>query len=235
MRTRTTRVVSTSHDEVWTVVSPHIDPTTQQERKLARLPATRKLTPTEEIGPSYPVGTLVDRGDDLTVDPRTGERAFGQRMIVTGQIFLGNGSPVANATVEMWQANAHGRYAHPSDLNPVPLDPAFEGYGSQLTGADGRYRFVSIKPGPYPTGVPGWWRPPHVHFQVTTATDRCVTQMYFPGDPLNDKDELLARHRKLGAEDRVVAAVLPPGAPGGDAELVTVVFDITIAPGQGES
>jgi protocatechuate 3,4-dioxygenase beta subunit len=208
----------------WTT-SDEIDFEHGQERKLAQYAGTtRKLTPTEEVGPSYPLAPKHDRGDDLTIVPDTGAKAKGDEIVVTGRVLTMRDTPVAGAKVEMWQANAHGRYAHPSDKNPVPLDPNFEGYGTIVTGEDGRYRFKTIKPGPYPTGVPGWWRPPHIHFQITTSTDRLVTQMYFPGEPLNEKDELLGRHRRLGAADRVVARVRR------DDEIPMVEFDLVIAP-----
>jgi protocatechuate 3,4-dioxygenase beta subunit len=101
----------------------------------------------------------------------------------------------------------HGRYTHPSDPNPAPLDPNFDGFAAQSTDAEGRFRFKTIKPGAYPTGVEGWTRPPHIHFDVTGRTDRLVTQVYFPGEPLNDMDQLLQRIRR---KEAVIAKMLPP-------------------------
>ena len=100
-----------------------------------------------------------------------------------------------------------GRYTHPSDTNPAPLDPNFEGFAVQDTDAEGRYRFKSIKPGAYPATA-NWMRPPHLHFEVTGKINRVITQMYFPGEPLNDKDLLLQNIR--ANKDSLVAKVLPP-------------------------
>jgi protocatechuate 3,4-dioxygenase beta subunit len=145
---------------------------------------------------------------DLTIQHR-GE-PIGERMVITGRVLDRDGRPVAGQLVEIWQANAGGRYIHQRDQHPAPLDPNFTGTGRCLTDADGSYRFTTIKPGPYP-----WlnhlnaWRPAHIHFSVfgTAFTQRLVTQMYFPGDPLfpfdpiyqaipdqADRDRLLARY-----------------------------------------
>ena len=109
--------------------------------------------------------------------------------------------------MEIWQANTHGRYDHPSDSNPAPADPNFQGFAIQFTDAEGRYRFKTIKPGAYPAN-PNWMRPPHVHFEVTGKNNRLTTQMYFPGELLNEKDLLLQglRSNKEGA----IAKLLPP-------------------------
>ena len=101
------------------------------------------------------------------------------------------GRPLSGIKVEIWQANARGRYSHTKDTNPAPLDPNFQGYGVQITDSNGRYRFKTIKPGADPTGIGNWSRPPHVHFDVTGRHEALVTQMYFPNEPLNAKDQLL--------------------------------------------
>ena len=114
---------------------------------------------------------------------------------------------MAGSRIEIWQANAAGRYAHPGDSNPRPLDPAFQGFGVVTTDAKGNFRFVTIKPGAYP--IPGGVvRPPHIHLDVSGRYDRLVTQMLFPGDPLNDKDVVLANVDRslLIAADRGQAA-----------------------------
>src|SRR5205809_1232643 len=100
---------------------------------------------------------------------------------VMGRVLNVEGQPVRGARVELWQANAHGRYTHPSDTNSAPLDPNFEGFAVQTTDAEGRYRFKTIKPGAYPAN-PNWMRPPHLHFEVTGKVNRLVTQLYFPGE-----------------------------------------------------
>ena len=122
---------------------------------------------------------------DLTIQ-HLGE-PIGERIVVTGRVTDGGGRPVAHQLVEVWQANAGGRYIHKGDRHPAALDPNFTGVGRCLTDAEGTYRFVTIKPGPYPwRNHRNAWRPAHIHFSVfgTDFTQRLVTQMYFPGDPL---------------------------------------------------
>lgn len=122
---------------------------------------------------------------DLTI--QHGGEPIGERMVVTGRVVDGEGRPVRHQLVEVWQANAGGRYAHQRDQHPAPLDPHFTGVGRCLTDAEGTYRFTTIKPGPYPwRNHRNAWRPAHIHFSLfgTDFTQRLVTQMYFPGDPL---------------------------------------------------
>lgn len=117
----------------------------------------------------------------------------GERLIVAGRLLDGSGRPVAGQLMEIWQANAAGRYRHQRDRHPAPLDPNFTGAGRCLTGSDGSYRFLTIKPGPYPwRNHRNAWRPAHIHFSVfgTAFPQRLVTQMYFPGDPLFDLDPI---------------------------------------------
>jgi protocatechuate 3,4-dioxygenase beta subunit len=118
---------------------------------------------------------------------------LGQRIVVTGRVTDTEGRPIAGTLLEIWQANAAGRYVHESDRHPAPLDPSFTGAGRTLTDADGRYRFTTIKPGAYPwRNHPNAWRPAHIHFSLfgRAFVDRLVTQMYFPGDPLFDADPI---------------------------------------------
>jgi protocatechuate 3,4-dioxygenase beta subunit len=186
-----------------------------------------RRTPHEEVGPMYPVVKPADRGYDLTINPANGEKADGQVVYLSGRVIDTNGNPIAGAHVELWQTNMHGRYDHPADPNPAPLDENFEGFGTAVTDADGRYAFKTIKPAPYPASAPGWWRPPHIHFDVQTDYSRLCTQMYFPGEPLNDEDLLIARHRKLGDGELIVAKpeALPPGAEAG---AVALTFDLVL-------
>jgi protocatechuate 3,4-dioxygenase beta subunit len=143
---------------------------------------------------------------DLTIQ-HSGE-PIGERIIVTGRVLDGDGRPVAHQLVEVWQANAGGRYIHRRDQHPAPLDPNFTGIGRCLTDADGTYRFKTIKPGPYP-----WrnhlnaWRPAHIHFSLfgTDFTQRLVTQMYFPGDPLFPLDPIYQSITDQKARDRLIA------------------------------
>lgn len=140
---------------------------------------------------------------DLTVGAPIGER-----IIVTGRVLDLAGRPVAGQLVEIWQANAAGRYRHQHDRHPAPLDPNFTGAGRCLTGSDGSYRFTTIKPGPYPwRNHRNAWRPAHIHFSVfgTAFTQRLVTQMYFPGDPLFDLDPIYQSVVDPVARQRLVA------------------------------
>jgi protocatechuate 3,4-dioxygenase beta subunit len=143
---------------------------------------------------------------DLTVQHR-GEPQ-GIRMIVTGRVLDGEGRPVRRQLVEVWQANAAGRYIHKRDRHPAPLDPNFTGTGRVITDDDGRYTFVTIKPGPYPwKNHANAWRPAHIHFSVfgDAFTQRLVTQMYFPGDPLFPLDPIYNSIRDQSVRDRLVA------------------------------
>jgi protocatechuate 3,4-dioxygenase beta subunit len=116
---------------------------------------------------------------------------IGERIIVTGRVLDSGGRPIGGTLVEIWQANAAGRYRHQADQHPAPLDPGFTGAGRCLTDSDGRYRFVTIKPGAYPwRNHPNAWRAQHIHFSLfgRAFTQRLITQMFFPGDPLFFQD-----------------------------------------------
>jgi protocatechuate 3,4-dioxygenase beta subunit len=191
------------------------------------LAQTMKRTPGELLGPVYPVIQRADQGADLTIVPGKSGRAMGQVIHVMGRVFNAEGQPVRGARVELWQANAQGRYTHPSDTNPAPLDPNFEGFAVQNSDGEGRYRFKTIKPGAYPaTGT--WMRPPHLHFEITGKVNRVITQMYFPGEPLNDKDILLQNIR--ANREGLIAKVLPATADVEPDSLI-VVWDIVLDKG----
>ncbi|ORX06606.1 protocatechuate 3,4-dioxygenase subunit beta [Mycobacterium szulgai] len=133
---------------------------------------------------------------------------IGERIIVAGRVLDGAGRPVAGQLVEIWQANASGRYRHQLDQHPAPLDPNFTGAGRCLTGPDGSYRFLTVKPGPYPwRNHHNAWRPAHIHFSLfgTAFTQRLVTQMYFPGDPLLDLDPIASSIMDPVARQRLIA------------------------------
>lgn len=133
---------------------------------------------------------------------------IGERAVITGRVLDGDGRPVAGQLVEIWQANAAGRYVHQRDQHLAPLDPNFTGAGRCLTGADGSYRFTTIKPGPYPwRNHVNAWRPAHIHFSVfgRAFTQRLVTQMYFPGDPLLPYDPIFQSVVDDRARARLVA------------------------------
>ncbi len=143
---------------------------------------------------------------DLTIQ-HSGE-PLGERMIVTGRVLDDEGRPVPHQLVEVWQANSAGRYAHQRDQHPAPLDPNFTGTGRCLTDADGTYRFVTVRPGPYPwRNHRNAWRPAHIHFSVfgTSLAQRLVTQMYFPGDPLFPLDPIFNSITDPKARARLIA------------------------------
>jgi protocatechuate 3,4-dioxygenase beta subunit len=143
---------------------------------------------------------------DLTIQHR-GE-PIGERMVVTGRVVDSAGRPVAGQLVEVWQANSAGRYIHQRDQHPAPLDPNFTGMGRCLTTPDGWYRFTTVKPGPYPwRNHDNAWRPAHIHFSVfgRDFTQRLVTQMYFPGDPLFDLDPIYQAIPDPADRERLVA------------------------------
>ena len=143
-------------------------------------------------GPAF--GRVRVRPEDADLTRQHGGEPLGERIIVEGRLLDSDGRPVRAALVEVWQANAAGRYVDPVDDHPAPLDPNFTGAGRCLTDADGRYRFVTVKPGAYPwRNHANAWRPAHIHFSLFGATlaSRLVTQMYFPGDPLMAGDPIL--------------------------------------------
>jgi protocatechuate 3,4-dioxygenase, beta subunit len=131
---------------------------------------------------------------DLSKPREAAPRATGQLIQVRGRITDEDGSPLAGATIEIWQANSAGKYIHDMDRHNAPIDPNFTGEGRIVTDAEGNFQFFSIKPGAYPVLETGWWwRPPHIHFSILGRSwmDRFVTQIFFPGEPLNETDLLL--------------------------------------------
>jgi protocatechuate 3,4-dioxygenase beta subunit len=154
---------------------------------LVLLPRTR----TESTGPVFGHGFIQEHENDLTVHGESDP--IGERIVVHGCVLDEDGRPVRGALVEVWQANAAGRYRHKVDTYDAPLDPNFFGGGRMLTDEQGRYCFKSIKPGPYPWGNHhNAWRPSHIHFSLfgSGILSRLVTQMYFPGDPLQPLDPI---------------------------------------------
>ncbi len=157
-------------------------------------------------GPAYGRGTISELDDDLTRG-HEGE-PLGERIIVTGRVLDGDGRPVRNGLVEVWQANAAGRYTHQRDGHPAPLDPNFSGAGRCLTDDEGRYRFVTVRPGAYPwKNHDNAWRPAHVHFSLfgPSFRSRLITQMYFPGDPLFEHDPIFQSVRDPRAQQRMIS------------------------------
>ena len=186
-----------------------------------------RRTPDQIMGPFYPMMKPLDQDTDLTtINGRTG-RAKGQVIHLMGHVLNVQGNPVEGARVEIWQANAQGRYTHPDDTRQAPLDPNFQGYGVQVTDKQGRYRFKTIKPGAYPAAGGSWTRAPHIHFDVTGRVNQFVTQMYFDGEPLNDTDRFL---QSAGDPRMLVAKLLPPAKDFEPGSLV-VNWDIILMSG----
>jgi protocatechuate 3,4-dioxygenase beta subunit len=149
----------------------------------------------------------VDEADNDLTRQHEGEPQ-GERIIVAGRLLDDNARPIAGALIELWQANAAGRYRHVKDDHPAPLDPNFTGAGRMVTDANGRYQFTTIKPGAYPwRNHDNAWRPAHIHFSVfgSTFRTRLVTQMYFPGDPLFAHDPIMHSIPDERARQRLVS------------------------------
>jgi protocatechuate 3,4-dioxygenase beta subunit len=162
---------------------------------------------TEVTGPLVVPGRIQAADADLTAG-HPGE-PLGERIIVTGRVLDSDGRAVPDALIEIWQANASGRYAHPVDDHRAPLDPNFTGAGRCVTDSLGRYRFVTIKPGAYPwRNHHNAWRPAHIHFSLfgRAFTQRLVTQMYFPSDPLFPYDPIVNSIPDPRARERLIAA-----------------------------
>ena len=180
---------------------------------LQRALAAAAITPKQTMGPFYPITRPLDSDSDLTIVKGRSGRAEGKIVHLMGRVLDQNSAPVRDAKIELWQCNARGRYAHPADVNPAPLDPNFQGFGVQTTDANGEFRFKTIKPAAYPIGPmnPDAIRTPHIHFDISGANTRLVTQMYFPGEAENEGDIIF---RGLSAEERVAttANILPPTA-----------------------
>jgi protocatechuate 3,4-dioxygenase beta subunit len=175
-------------------------------------------TPSETQGPFFPVDTAIERDADLTrVAGRSG-RASGQIIEVRGRVLDADGAPIAGAQIELWQANSAGRYAHPRDINPAPLDANFQGYALLRSGADGGFSIISVKPGAY--GAGGQQRTPHLHWKFAAGARRLTTQMYFPGEALNDSDMLMRRMRDARALIARPSAAAEQDALGFDWDVV---------------
>jgi protocatechuate 3,4-dioxygenase beta subunit len=171
---------------------------------LLELPAEALDIP----GPLVPRGFVRNGDNDLTV--RGKSAPLGEKMILAGRITDEGGRPVRDSLVEIWQANASGRYHHPGDQHEAPLDPNFMGIGRTFTDAQGNYRFVTIKPGSYPwQNHPNAWRPQHIHFSLlgNAPVQRLVTQMYFPGDPLLAIDPVYQSVPDAKARERLICSL----------------------------
>jgi len=173
------------------LIHPLYKPSTT--RSPTKDPVIVPQTITELTGPVFDYSSLPDHSADLTMNGRGAGEPIGERIIVTGRILDENGAPVSGAMVEIWQANAAGRYLDREDQHHAPEDPNFLGAGRMITGDDGWYRFLTLRPGAYPWGNhSNAWRPPHIHFSIfgTNIMTRLITQMYFEGDPLLQYDPI---------------------------------------------
>ena len=150
----------------------------------------RAITPQEMLGPFYPQHPISDQDFDLTQIRGHSGRAKGELIEFVGRVLRPDGTPIPHALIEVWQANAAGRYRHPTDANPAPLDPDFQGYARINSGNNGSFRFLTIKPGAYP--APVGIRTPHIHFDIQSVDCRFISQVYFPNEPLNSSDPFLS-------------------------------------------
>lgn len=192
--------------------------------------AERLITSPLPLGPFYPQMKPLDQDADLTTIKGKPGRAKGKVIHLMGRVINLKGEPVSGARVEIWQADSKGRYVHPSDPNPVPADPNFQGFGVQITDAEGRYRFKTVKPAPY--SLPfllSSMRTPHIHFEVLGKIDRVVTQMFFPNEPLNAQDGLFGR-LPAGYKEGVIAKILPPTKEL-EPDSIVAVWDIVLLKG----
>ena len=190
---------------------PHLHPAYVSSIKRAPTQTFIPLqhTLSEISGPAFSRNIALPNGFDLTKQ-HTGA-PLGERIVVSGRVLDEDGRPARHTLIEIWQANSSGRYLHKKDQHDAPLDPNFSGVGQTFTDEDGRYRFVTIRPGAYPwRNHPNAWRPQHIHFSVfgPAFATRLVTQMYFPGDPLLEFDPIFnsvadeaARRQLIGAFD----------------------------------
>ena len=197
------------------------DPKTQSEGVVAgyvqtshRWPSQplirRPLTASELTGPRALTQRLAPVRGDLA--GHGDKRALGQLIHLRARVVDEDGAPVPGAIVEVWHCNAAGKYIHPNDSNDAPADPNFYGAARLVAGDSGLVELRTIKPGAYPVpDTGGWWRPPHVHFSVWGRIwlSRLVTQMFFPGDPLNDADPILQAIRDPQARNRCIATLAP--------------------------
>jgi protocatechuate 3,4-dioxygenase beta subunit len=185
-------------------LSPAYKSTVKRSPSKPLIPMRHTLS--ELTGPAYGHETVRENDHDLTVQGKA--EPIGERIIVHGHVLDEDGRGVPNTLVELWQANACGRYVHVVDQHPAPLDPNFTGAGRAQSDAQGYYRFVTIKPGAYPWGNHhNAWRPAHIHFSVfgTSFQSRLVTQMYFPNDPLFPFDPIMQSVPDVRARERLVS------------------------------
>jgi len=204
------RIPPTLKPRDWSSQPPYVFPayksTALRGPKKHLMPIRQSLA--ELTGPVYGHDDIDPLDHDLTKNAAMNGEPLGERIVVSGRVLDEGARPVRGQLVEVWQANAAGRYVHKVDKHPAPLDANFLGAGRCLTDANGRYRFYSIKPGAYPWGNSyNAWRPAHIHFSLfgRSFATRLVTQMYFPGDPLLATDPIY-NSAPAGARERMISA-----------------------------
>ncbi len=178
----------------------------------------------ETTGPFYPVRGPRGTDLDLTHYPGREGKALGQVIELSGRVTDRTGKPLESADITLWQANAAGRYTNPVDTNPAPIDPNFLGVVQFKTGPDGTYKIRTIKPGPYPEAS-GTIRTPHIHFEVVHADYKLITQMYFPGEVLNETDILLSTldERRRSPESAICRSVV-----SSEPDVLAFTWDIVL-------
>jgi len=206
----------------------HYPPYKSSVARSPRMPLVLlSKTLTERTGPVFGHGLIRERDNDLTAQ-HAGD-PIGERILVHGRVLDEDGKPVRGALVEVWQANAAGRYMHKVDTHDAPLDPNFSGAGRMLTDEHGYYSFKTIKPGAYPWGNHhNAWRPAHIHFSLFGAgiLSRLVTQMYFPGDPLQPLDPIFNSIPDEDARQRLVSRFdMDRSEPG---HLLAYAWDVVL-------
>jgi protocatechuate 3,4-dioxygenase beta subunit len=211
-----------------TVIEPR-DERTQPARIIAGYPQTplrnpaqpllrRAPTLSELTGPVDAARRVKLLGGDIA--GQGAQRAIGQLIRLKVRVLDEDGAPVGGTLVEVWQANAAGRYIHPNDDDHAPVDANFYGAARVVTDASGTFELRTVKPGAYPVPTrDGWWRPPHIHFSLCGKVwlQRLVTQMYFAGEPLNASDRILNAVPDAAARERLLARLVPPTPEGTDA------------------
>lgn len=214
----------------WSSHPPYLWPDYQSTRR--RAPAkpliALKHTLSEATGPVYGREAVGALDSDLTLNGRRNGEPLGERIVVTGRVLDEAGRPVRNTLIEIWQANAAGRYVHTADQHDAPLDPNFFGAGRCVTDEAGAYRFTTVRPGAYPLGNhDNAWRPSHIHLSLFGGgiASRLITQMYFPGDPLLDFDPIF-QGTPAEARDRLIARFSLDATE--EAFALGYVFDVVL-------
>ncbi len=208
------------------MINPQYTSTIYRAPKKPLIPIKQSLT--ELTGPVYGHESVDPLDSDLTKSGRKGAEPIGERIIMTGRVVDENGRAVPHTLIEIWQANAAGRYIHVNDQHDAPVDPNFFGAGRCVTDSEGRYKFTTIKPGAYPWGNhANAWRPPHIHLSLfgPSIATRLITQVFFPGDPLLAFDPIFTSV-PVGARDRLVSSFSLDATEPGHA--LGYAFDIVL-------